>query len=645
MPAVGKDESLFSTQHSGLRLMCVTLACFLLHLLAPDSATAPEAQPSDLMAATQDPAGGTCKEEPLSWLEPSCSVWRQEYLRMHLAAYLFRKSPDAAGAVGPGDAQPVAAEEALHDRPQTPGSEALWEELYGSGERYLAAGFLTEAMGEYERSMRPVGLSAEQRLLSRVGLIKANIGMGRLEEANRGFQELSGEGSREEPAVALVEAILACFAQDFERASALLGRHVASWRLVPNLEVLVGYSLLRLQRYEEAGRIFQIAAQSGWKPIRDFALLGLSDSLQATGRCKEAESSFASVSQDESPAAILGVAELGMRAGDLERAGGELKRLISCASNDYWKGIAYTYLLALKHRQGKRAEWLQTAREARGLALTPEWERHVREQRVRALEESLSELAKEGSPEDILLLAGQSGDVRPFLSTEAQRVIREAYERLGFMAPDSGVSKGEPQEDPGAQLRAARMAWMNEQVETAWELLGQYEKKGSQVDLNEARLLRACLLFQLGNLDGASKCLEGSREGVSIEVLLGVAKVESRLRMFGEAAADFGAALEKGLASQDERRHVHRRMAELSYRQGKFAEAAHHAEMAEEKSSAGAGRAPEPVGILARVRLGQLEPANQQAGQMPSGPDAVVIREIMEVQNLVEALQRNGYVR
>jgi tetratricopeptide (TPR) repeat protein len=224
-------------------------------------------------------------------------------------------------------------------------------------------------------------------------------------------------------------------------------------------------------------------------------------------------------------------------------------------------------------------------------------------------------------------------------------VIREAYERLGFMAPDSGVSKGESQEDPGAQLRAARMAWMNEQVETAWELLGQYEKKGSQVDLNEARLLRACLLFQLGNLDGASKCLEGSREGVSIEVLLGVAKVESRLRMFGEAAADFGAALEKGLASQDERRHVHRRMAELSYRQGKFAEAAHHAEMAEEKSSAGAGRAPEPVGILARVRLGQLEPANQQAGQMPSGPDAVVIREIMEVQNLVEALQRNGYVR
>jgi ferredoxin len=84
-------------------------------------------------------------------------------------------------------------------------------------------------------------------------------------------------------------------------------------------------------------------------------------------------------------------------------------------------------------------------------------------------------------------------------------------------------------------------------------------------------------------------------------------------------------------------------MADLCYRQGKFSEAAQQAQMAAETSCAGAGMCSDPVGILAQLRLGQLGPARQQAGELAKGPDAALVQEIVAAQNLIETLQRNGY--
>jgi len=642
MPEAGRNDFGRCLLSPGRHVLLLTVLCSLCHGLLSPSAQAQDASPAGPAFGIQELQEEKCQGESLVWLESVASAWRQEYLTVRLTGSLFRQNPDTAQIDGSGEMDPGPFEEGAPGQADVSASQRSWEQLYRSGERYLGAGLFPEAAGEYERSLRFDALSEEKATLSGIGLVKATMGLGRLEEARRRLQELSARVNREEPVLALLEAVLACFAQDFPRASSLFMSHFSSWHLCPNLEAFAGYSLLREQRHEEAVRIFQLATQSGSKEVREFGTLGLGESLQALGRCAEAESIDALAGRDGSLVAILGSAELRMWRGDLENASGELRRLITSTDKDYWKGIAYAYLLALKQHEGKWSELLQTAREARALVLTSAWHGHLQEQTVWALEQALRELGEGGAAEDILLLAGQWTDCHPLLSAEGHRIIGKAYERLGLVGPALEVCRGFP-DDPGALLEGARMAWMNEQYETALDFLKQYEKSGPQAVPNEARLLRGCLLFQIGSIEGAAKCLEGSREGASIAVLVGVGEVEVRLGMFDQAAEDYRAALEKGLNSPEEKRHVLSRMADLCYRQGKFSEAAQQAQMAAETSCAGAGMCPDPVGILAQLRLGQLGPARQQAGELAKGPDAALVQEIVAAQNLIETLQRNGY--
>jgi len=467
--------------------------------------------------------------------------------------------------------------------------------------------------------------------------------MGRFLDAKRIFLRLSARrGDREEPLFLLTDAVLTAFDQKFERASELFMETVPTWHLCHNVEGIAGLALYRQGRTLDARNVFRVARGSPWKDIRDFGTLGLADCYWALGRCEEAEGLYETLAADRSPLGWLGRSEFQIRQKDFEGALASLGMLRRASVQDYWKGVALAYWMSVKSQQEDWGSALQAAEADQALVLTDFWARYIKTQTVTALASRVRSLWDEGSLEEILLLAHRWPTYLDALPFSAQVCLAKTYERLGMYRSAVDVYSRFTT-DPASLFQGAKLAWMAEEYETAETLLKRYFATGDKVQWEDAKMLGVSLLVHLNRPKAAKKYLHGIGFAGDPALLIAVGEAEESLGMVPGAIRHYQAALEASVNSDEERKTLLRRIANLYYQKGDYTESLAYARQSLGMNASGKSGPSEPIEVLSLLRLEKQEKAGPRAEKLSGGLSAKVVKEIVAAEDLATKLQRQGY--
>lgn len=612
-------------------LLLITL-CGLL-LFGPPPAWGDESAPSFAATSVGIQPGNSEKGVSFTSLEPLSEAWREAYVKTYLSGYLFREdvsfSPyDEDGAE---DGDPVQAGEIDCGR------------RCRAGEQNLAAGFLPEALAEYMTAAEKGCPYAVQGCRPTVGMMKADLAMGRFSEATRLFLRLSRKHDVEaDELFTLIGGILATLDQDFDRALERFTGTGTNWHLIPNVEGIAGYVLFRKHRYEDARNVFRVVMHSPWAAVRDFGVLGLADCTLALGGWVEAEPLYESLAADRSPLGWLGLAEFNIRQGKMKDAQKHLNMLVSSSSRDYWKGVGLAYLMFLRSQPDEWAESIQLAERARGLVLPPYWAGVVREETVEAMEGAIESLWEEKAHEELLILAEEWRSHQADLSQESQILIGKAYEQAGLSHAALQVYS-RLSSDPDALFQGAQLAWKCEKYDEAQTLLERYLESADQEKRNDAKLLLACVYARQNRLDRAKESLRGMGRIEDPSMLIVLGSVEASMGMRDLAIGHLQTGLDGAVISEEERQHLLYLLAELNYQQGSFHEALRYFRLAGRGHGVEREIPTEPMEVLCLARIDKLGEANTLLGNTPKDQETDLVKEILDAEDLFRSLRREGY--
>lgn len=626
-------------QRSG---MLSILICLLVILLNPPPAWGePESSVQDVRSFQEK--SGTGANGPFSpSLETLGSAWRLDFMRTYLPGYLFREE----GSFFPYD-------EDASEKPETEAGAQAVDPLDRRevdcgrrcrlGERYLAAGFLPEALAEYMTALEKGCPDASGRCRPRIGMLKTNLAMGRFAEVNTELLRLSeAEDGEDRKLLALVDGVLAACDQKFDRALDRFTQSGPDWHLCSNLEGIAGYVLFRHRRYEDARNVFRVVMHSPWDTLRAFGILGLADCHLALGQWAEAEPIYESLAGTGSPLGRLGLAEFRVRQGKLKEACAELEKVTRSANQDYWKGVALVYLMSLKEEPEAWADSLALAQRTRALVLPEEWANRISRITARALQCAVGDLWGKGSHDELLIVAEKWSLSHQDLNRPTQLLIGRAFEAAGLYTSALEVYN-RLSSDPEALFGGARLAWKCGRTEEAQRALEAYLASGSRALESDAKLLLACVYARLDRLDLAKEALRGIRQVRDPSLWVTLGKVEASMGMLDLAIGHLQKALEEASIPETERSHLLYTLGELHYRQGGFKEALRCFRLAKEGTEARQGIQTEPMEILCLARLEKQEAAREQLGQLAKGQEAELVGKILDAEDLVRTLEREGY--
>lgn len=591
----------------------------------------------------RDAVGGFVKEKSSSSLEDLSQAWRREYMRTYLPGYLFREQVPFC----PYDDDPQENVETVTavDQPSNalPEGEVNCRRLCQRGERYLAAGYLPEALGEYKTAVEQGCPYTLEGCRPKVGMLKVELAMGRFSEARRLFYQLSRihEAEKEELFI-LIDGIFAAFGQDFGLALERFTEAGTEWHLCPNLEGIAGYTLFVARRYEDARNVFRVAMHSRWATVRDFGVLGLADCYLALEQWEEAEPLYESLRKTGSPIGYLSLAEFRVRQGKLKEARVELEKLIASTNQDAWKGVGLAYLISLRSGPEEWAEALHLAERAKALVLSAHWTNELREKTVEALEGGIRSLWEADAHEKLLILAEKWRSCQEDLPESAQLLIGKAYEEARLHGSALEVYS-RLSSVPDALFQGARLAWRCEKYEEAKALLETYLESNNRAQRNEAKLLLACVHARCNRLELAKECLRGVSKTQDPSLLIALGGVEASMGMLDLAIEHLQTALEEAKISVTERQHLLYILAELNYQRGRFNEALRYFQLAKVGEGAGEGVPTGPMEILCLTRLDKISQARAQLQKLPKGQDADLVKEILDAEDTIRRLNRNGH--
>lgn len=572
------------------------------------------------------PSENSPNEQP-GWPESLGAAWRLEFLRQHLTAPLFQSSEPLEA--GPAEA---AASTSASGEPERPSCEQLRRQ----GDRFLAQGLLPEAMTRY-RSSEAVGCPDAEALQVQIGLLKVNLAMSRFEEAGAIAHRIEGKADPDtQPVLELLSGVLAAASGDYGRARDLFNRWRPYWPQIPAIQVLAAYSCLCQGNADEAVPLFRACEDSPFRPVRDFASLGLAQALLAGGRSDEAGPLYERLAAGGSPAGLLGRAEYRIRMGSLAQARQDLESLISGSANDYWKGVAYTYLLYLFLEQREWRPALACAEKGRMLILGESWNRRLLEGALRGLEQAVEDLGSSASPAAVWLLAQEWKSYLPSLKAETRLRLARSYQELGLRHAALDLYR-ENAGDPEAWLEAAKLAWQDEDLETASTFCEKVLALPDAPPKNEAKWLLGCLRFRQGEEEQARTLLVEAGSCQDPRLLAEGARAALAMGMI-----DWGIErLEKALASEafdpEERAQAVQTLAEARYQRKQCEKVFENLDQV--PSDSPQSLSPAPWKALCLLRSGKTAEARRVAEQLPVGPDRTWIEEILRADETIAAME------
>jgi tetratricopeptide (TPR) repeat protein len=474
-------------------------------------------------------------------------------------------------------------------------------------------------------------------------MLKAQLAMGRFAEARKQRLRLSKrEAAEERKLLILVDGILAALDQDFDQALDLFTLAGADWHLCPNLEGIVGYVLFRHQRYEDARNVFRVAMHSPWGAVQEFGVLGLAECHLALGQWAEAEPLYESLAGTGSPLGLIGLAEFQVRQGKVKEARANLTDLATTANQDYWKGVALAYLMSLRSKPEEWAESLLLAQRAQALVLSRPWKETLSEMTLRSVRCGIGSLWDSDAHEELLILAEKWRRYQHELPQDTQMLIGKAYEEAGLYGAALEVYS-RLSDDPNALFRGARLAWRCEKYQEAQSLLEAYLSSDGKTHKSDAKLLLACVYARRDRLDRAKECLRGMGSIRDPSLWIALGEVEASMGMVDLAIDHLKTALGEASISETERRHLLYMLGVLNYRRGSYKEALRYFRLGKEGGKPGQGVVAEPIEILCLARLDKFESARGQLEKLPKGPEADVVKAILDAEDLARSLQKHGH--
>jgi len=579
-------------------------------------------------------------EEP-GWAESLGAAWRLEFLRQHLTAPLFQSTEplDAASAESGNGPASVASPAVSAGQPEEPARFSC-EQLRSQGDRFLAQGLLPEAMTRY-RSAEAGGCPDAETILVQIGMLKVNLAMSRFDEAKGIAELLAGRVDPDtQPVLDLLLGVLALAAGEYGHAWDLFNRWRPYWTRMPAIQVLVAYSGLCLGKAEEAVPLFRACEDSPFQPVRDFATLGLAQALLTSGRSAEAWPLYEKLASSASPAGLLGRAEHRIRSGDLAQAREDLDHLIFGPANDYWKGVAYTYLL---HLHLQRKDWrpaLATAQKGRMLILGESWNRRLLEGAIQALEQGIEDLATSANPAAVWLLAQEWKDYLPSLKPETRLRLARSFQELGLRQAALDLYH-ENKGDPKSWLEAAKLALQGDDLEAASAFCEKLLALPDAPYKKEANWLLGCVRFRQGQQDQARALL--TEAGTCQDPRLLVEGGRAALAM---GMTDWGIErLEKAAASQDldpkERSRVVQELAEARFTLNQCEEAFQALDQMGPESPDSETQVSQWK-VLCLLRSGKTAEARRVLEHLPAGPDRVRAEEILRADEAIAAMEKGS---
>ena len=309
---------------------------------------------------------------------------------------------------------------------------------------------------------------------------------------------------------------------------------------------------------------------------------------------------------------------------------------------DQWKGVALAYWMSLKLQQEDWGSALKAAETDQALVLTDFWARFIKTQTVAALAGRVRSLWETGSLEEILLLTHQWPTCLDALPFSAQVCLAKTYESLGMYRSAVEVYSRFTT-DPASLFQGARLAWKAEEYGKAETLLKKYFASGDKEQRENAKMLGVSLLFHLNRPRAVKKYLRGIGFSGEPCLLAAVGEVEESLGMIREAIRHYQAALEASTSSEQDRRTLLRKIANLYYRHGQYAQSLAYASRSLGMNASEKSSTSEPIEVLSLLRLEKKEKAGSRAERLPSGLGAKVVKEVVAAEDLTTTLQRQGY--
>jgi tetratricopeptide (TPR) repeat protein len=612
-------------------LLLITL-CGLLFFANPVAWGDAEGPSFDVTSVGKEP-GDPGKGPSFEPLRPLSEAWREAYVKTYLSGYLFREDV----SFSPYDEGGEESGSPVHDGEVDCGRRCR------TGEQNLAAGFLPEALAEYMTAAEKGCPYRVKGCRPMVGMLKANLAMGRFSEATRLFLRLSRKHDvAGDDLFTLIGGILAAFDQDFDQALMRFTEAGTNWHLVANVEGIAGYVLYRTNRYEDARNVFRVVMHSPWAAVRNFGVLGLADCTLALGGWVEAEPLYESLAGEKSALGRIGLAEFRIRQGKVKDARKHLEILVSSSNRDYWKGVGLAYLMSLRTQPEEWPESMELAERARGLVLPPYWAGVLREKTVEAMEWGIESLWEGKAHEELLILAEKWRTHQADLSQDVQLLIGKAYERAGLKGAALQVYS-RLSADPGALFQGARLAWRCGEYDEARGLLEKYLDSTGQEQRNDAKMLLACIYARQKRLDRAKECLRGAGRIHDSSILIVLGSVEASMGMRDLAIDHLQTALEEATTSEEERRHLLHLLAELNYQQGRFHEALRCFRLAGDLEGM-EDRAPvESMEALCLARIDKSDEARTLLGKTLQDQETDLVKEILDTEDLLGRLRREGY--
>jgi len=585
--------------------------------LYPDVAPSPAAM-----------AGEPCAGAFPGWAERLSLRWREEYLARCLSRYLFQRQPreGAADKDEPGRGAP-SWEMPVDDRQRSSLDEERLEAWCDRADACLFSGHAPEALAYYSRCSSRDPLAAPNPLRPALGALKANLMMARKEEARGALNRLrQGTALEGDPTVMLLEGILAGLEGNWEAAGEKLLAGFPAWHPGANVESLAGYALLRQQRYRDAGNVLRVAGQSAWAPVRHFALLSLADAERGLLRCEEAEAILRHLVEASSPLGFLGLAETRIAQGDLEGAAAVLDDMVLAPRVDeYWQGVALTYRAHLSAQKEAWAEAETLAWRAERLVLAAAWQEEIRNVGLRALDPLVREQGGPGKdPAGLIVLGERWKHLVPSLPVETRILLEAVYDRAGLTARQDGRVDGGMPASPEHLYEVAWGAWASGNYDRAQHLLDRLRQMPGHARTREANLLEACLLYRRHQVPEAKQRLAEPSETQDLRLLEASGSTAAALNMVPRAIDDYRRALELASGEPDQRRPLHKALAELLYRQGKHEEALAHFR----KAQAGEDETPAPGQVLSLLKLNRLDQAQKDLGRFRASGDRRLLEEL-----------------
>ncbi len=567
-------------------------------------------------------------EQP-GWLESLAAAWRLEFLRQHLTAPLFQSSEPLEA--GQAESAPSGGTGAEPER-------LSCEQLRRQGDRFLAQGLLPEALTRY-RSAEAGGCPDAEAVRIEIGLLKVNLAMSRFQEAGAVAERLAGRVDQDtQPVLDLLLGVLAAAAGDSGRAWELFDRWKPYWPQMPAIQVLAAYSGLCRGSTEQAIPLFRACEDSPFRPVRDFASLGLAQAFLSSGRSAEAGPLYERLASSGSPMGLLGRAEYRIRSGDGARAREDLESLIAGPGNDYWKGVAYTYLLNLHLEQRGWRAALATAERGRMLILGESWNRRLLEGALQSLEQGVADLASAGSPAAVWLLAQEWKSYLPSLKPETRLVLARSFRELGLRQAALDLYR-ENAADPEAWLEAAKLAWQADDLEATSAFCEKILALPDPASKSEAKWLLGCARFRQGLEEQARTLLVEAGSCQDARLLAEGARAALAMGMTDWAIERLEKAVFSGALDPEERALAVQSLADAQYRRRQCEEAL----QAMDKVPAESPQSPSPAPwqALCLLRSGRTAEAQRVAEHLPAGPDRTCIEEILRADEAIAAMEKH----